>query len=162
MKRATKTTAKTAERVDPYQRVTEAILKQLEAGTVPWHQPWSAYRTAGKGGPVTGPRNAVTGHAYRGINFWLTAAQPYRDPRWLTFKQALDLGGCVRKGEHGTTVVLWKPTRYTVEDAKTGEEKTKQGLYLRTFTVFNVEQCDNLKLPELKQAAPLAPEAPPA
>src|SRR5688500_16199687 len=87
-------------RQDAYERVTEAILAQLAAGVVPWRKTWNSYRTEGRNGVITsGPRNAISGRPYRGINALLLAMQPYQDPRWLTFNQARAAGGSVRKGE---------------------------------------------------------------
>ncbi len=92
------------------------------------------------------PRNAVTGRSYRGINVPLLLCAPYSDQRYLTFKQALDAGGSVRKGEHGQHVTFWQQTSYK-DRAADGTETTKRGLLLKVYTVFNVAQCDGLDLP---------------
>lgn len=83
--------------LDIYQIVTDRITAQLEAGTVPWRKPWGTYGAS---------RNAITNKPYRGINVFLLAGCSFNDPRWLSFKQAQDLGGSVRKGEKGTPVVF--------------------------------------------------------
>jgi N-terminal domain of anti-restriction factor ArdC len=88
---------------DIYQDVTARILAELEAGAAPWVKPWSA--TPGRNTPC----NAVTNRPYSGCNvvlLWMAANAGYRTPRYLTFKQAQELGGNVRKGEHGQTVYL--------------------------------------------------------
>jgi len=85
--------------MDVYQAITKRIMERLEAGTIPWHQPW-----AGGGAP----RNLVSKKQYRGINVWLLAAQKYTSSFWLTYRQAQELGGGVRKGEKGTPIVLWR------------------------------------------------------
>jgi hypothetical protein len=85
---------------DLYAEVSARIIAELEAGAAPWIKPWSA--TAGKNVPC----NAVTNRPYSGSNvvlLWMAQAAGYRTPRYLTFKQALELGGNVRKGEHGTS-----------------------------------------------------------
>ena len=79
-----------------YQIVTEQILKQLESGVAPWHRPWRTET----------PRNLVSKRDYRGINVFLLASLGYGSPYWLTFKQATELGGHVRRGEHGSKVVF--------------------------------------------------------
>ncbi len=124
---------------DPYKLVTDKILAMLDQGRIPWHRPWE------EGGWGQTPRNAVSNRPYRGVNVLLLQGL-YRDPRWLTFKQALDLGGAVRKGEKGQTVLLWKPMRWVKEaDDRDGGEVV-HGVLARAWTVFNVEQTDGLKL----------------
>jgi len=68
-----------------YDQITERIVELLQKGTVPWHKPWKA-----QGGL---PRNLVTKKLYRGINVFLLHAMHYESPFWLTFRQALELGG---------------------------------------------------------------------
>ena len=81
-----------------YEIVTEEIIKQLEGGTAPWHKPWHCEEH----------RNLVSKKAYRGINVFLLSTRPFPSPWWLTFRQAKELGGSVRKGQRGTMVVFWK------------------------------------------------------
>src|ERR1035441_4252121 len=90
-----------------YSIVTEQILKQLESGVAPWHRPWTAQV----------PKNLVSGRGYRGINVFLLASNGYGSPYWLTYKQATERGGHVRKGEHGTKIVFWKIGTRETEDA---------------------------------------------
>jgi antirestriction protein ArdC len=116
-----------------YEQITERIVTLLTQGTVPWHKPWKAR---------TGlPRNLVSQKPYRGINVFLLLAMSYESPFWLTFRQALQLGGTVRKGEKACLVVFWKQT--TFEDKKSGEQQKKR--MLRFYHVFNVAQCDGLE-----------------
>ena len=125
---------------DLYQEVTDRIIKSLEDGTPPWLPPW-------EGGELTLPENVTSGHRYRGINILLlhlTAMdRGYSTSRWLTFKQALDNGAHVRKGESGTPVVFFKPLEIA-EKANTPDATTKVIPLLRNFTVFNVDQVDGL------------------
>jgi antirestriction protein ArdC len=116
-----------------YERITERIVGLLEQGTVPWHKPWQV---------TTGlPRNLVTRKPYRGINPFLLMAMSYDSPNWLTFRQAIQLGGSVKKGEKACPVVFWK--HLDVTDKESGEvEKIP---LLRMYYVFNVAQCDGLK-----------------
>ena len=82
---------------DIYQSVTDAILAQLEAGCAPWVKPWKD----GNATTTKLPNNATTGKAYSGINIpllWI-AGSKYGSQSWLTFKQAVALGGSVMKGE---------------------------------------------------------------
>jgi antirestriction protein ArdC len=125
----------------PYQLVTDQILEALKAGVVPWRKPW--HETAP-------PCNAVTGRPYHGINFFLLSLSRFQDHRWLTYRQARESGGHVRTGEKATLVVFWKKWEVDSPDAATGELK-KQGIpLLRHFSVFNVQQCDELALPPLE------------
>ena len=114
---------------DVYQMVTDKILAMLDEGVVPWHKPWT----------TTGPINAVSGKAYRGINVWLLGMAPYSDTRWITFKNAKALGGSVKTGEKGTMVVFWN---WIKKNEGTPEETSVA--FLKYYTVFNVEQCENL------------------
>lgn len=117
--------------------ITEQIITRLEAGTIPWRKPWTPL--AGNGSP----RNLVSGKPYRGINVLLLACQPFASPYWLTFKQAQDKGGTIRKGEKGTAVVFWNWVE--VEDSETGAEKNIP--FMRHYTVFNLEQTEGIEGP---------------
>ncbi len=133
-----------AARPDPYAEVTARIIAALERGTVPWRHPWRA----------RGLRNAVSTRPYRGINLLmlsLTSMEAgYDDARWLTYRQAEQLGGNVRRGEHGTRVVLWKWLgRDEDGDTDSADEERRPAFPLmRLYTVFNVAQCEGLSLPE--------------
>lgn len=138
--------------------VAEEMIRHIEAGTAPWQKPWRA------GVLGQGPHNPVSGKPYQGINrLWLDM-QGREDPRWLTYNQALNLGGQVRKGERGTSIEYWKWTeRQAVHDNAgrpvldaDGKQRYQevrlsrpQVFYAR---VFNAEQVDGLevyKAPEL-------------
>lgn len=123
---------------DLYDEVTHRILNELERGALPWVKPWSA--TSGK----NVPQNAVTQRPYSGCNvilLWLTRDRGWTTPRFLTFKQAQEAGGYVRKGEHGTKVYLVKHL-HVKDDER--EETTRLVPMLREYTVFNVDQCEAL------------------
>jgi hypothetical protein len=127
---------------DLYQEVTDKIISALEAGTAPWVRPWQS--AAGNGGM---PYNVVSGKGYRGINVPLLFAPSYAASGWLTFKQALDVGANVRKGEKGSMIVFYKPFTVTDRNAApgpNGERKEKTIPLLRAFHVFNVAQVENL------------------
>jgi antirestriction protein ArdC len=116
-----------------YEQVTDRIIDLLEKGTVPWRKPWTVH---------TGlPRNLITKKPYRGINTFLLHAMKYESPFWLTYRQAVELGGHVRKGEKSCPVVFWK--RLEFENAETGEKERIP--LLRFYYVFNVAQCEGLK-----------------
>ncbi len=148
-----------ADRASLYDDITNKIIAELEAGRVPWVQPWG---TAAAKAPLAMPANAATGRAYSGINvliLWGAVIEHgFPVQSWLTFRQALSLGGHVRKGERGTTVVY--ADRFIPDDEKkraqeTGEEA--QAIpFLKRFTVFNVAQCEDL--PDGLAVAPRAPE----
>jgi antirestriction protein ArdC len=126
-------------RRDLYADVSARILAELERGAAPWVRPWSA--TAGQ----NMPQNAVTNRAYSGCNvilLWLARDRGWATPRFLTYKQASELGGHVRKGEHGTKVYFVKQLQ--VKDRESEEAETRLVPMLREYTVFNVDQCENL------------------
>jgi antirestriction protein ArdC len=124
--------------------INDRILAKLDEGVVPWRKPWN--------GPASAPRS-VDGRTYSGINAFFLACLGYADPRFLTFKKALELGGRVRRGEKGYPVVFWKQLSVTQTDEETGEERTKRIPMLRYFTVFNVAQCDGINVPALPPVA---------
>jgi antirestriction protein ArdC len=78
---------------------------------------------------------------------FLLASNGYGSPYWLTYKQATERGGYVRKGEHGTRIVFWKIGTRETEDAD-GDTIERKSILLRYYTVFNVEQCDGIPVPE--------------
>ena len=126
--------------------VTARIISELEAGRFPWVQPWAS----SKGTPLGLPQNASTGRTYSGVNIlllWSAAIEQGRpSQRWLTFKQALAMGGAVRKGEKGTMVVYadtFVPKAEQEKAAGSGEEARRVG-FLKRFTVFHRDQCDGL------------------
>lgn len=143
------------ERKSVYELVTDRIIEQVEKGVAPWRKPWrSGVSVTFNGKPVNGPINAKTGKAYRGINVILLGMSEFSDPRWLTYRQAQDLGGSVKKGEKGSIVVFWKwvevkASEAVEEDEDNKPQPTSQGRkrvpILRYYIVFNVEQCENLK-----------------
>src|SRR6202048_4668918 len=107
-------TARRAMKRDLYAEGSTRIVAELEAGAAPWVKPWSA--TAG----MNTPCNAVTNRPYSGCNvvlLWMAGASGYRAPRFLTYKQALELGGHVRKGERGTKVYFVKQLQVRDKDS---------------------------------------------
>ena len=143
-------TAVTAPKPNIYQIVTDRIIHSLKAGVIPWEKPWKTPHF--HGGPF--PRNFCTGKPYRGVNVLLLWSSPYSSPFWLTFKQAQELKGTVRKGEKGTQIVFYKQLQNRKSDEKaTGEKQERAPFVLCYYTVFNVEQCDGLTLPQIDQPA---------
>ena len=146
-------------RANLYDEITDKIIAELEAGRVPWVQPWG---TAAAKATLSMPKNASTDRFYSGVNVLLlwgsTIAQGFTGQSWLTFRQALSLGSHVRKGERGTTVVYadrFLPTDEKRRAAETGEEA--QAIpFLKRFTVFNTDQCDELP-DEIATAVPPPP-----
>lgn len=137
-----------------YDEVTSRILAELAEGRLPWVQPWGLAGATGAGLPC----NAASRRAYSGINVLIlwgaVIAGGYPSQGWLTFRQAQDLGGTVRRGEKGTGVVY--ADRFTPESEKaraleTGGE-ARAVPFLKRFTLFNVAQCDGL--PERIEASP--------
>jgi antirestriction protein ArdC len=128
-------------RRDLYHDVTARILAELERGALPWIKPWSA--TAG----ANVPANAVSNRPYSGCNvvlLWLARGRGWPTPRFLTFKQAQEAGGSVRKGEHGTRVYFVKQLRVADKSPEAQEGDQRLVPMLREYTVFNVAQCDGL------------------
>lgn len=145
-----------------YDRVTNRIIRELEGGRLPWAQPW---RTDARQAPCAAiPTNATTGARYNGINILLLwGAQDdkgYASNKWVTFKQALDLGGNVRKGEKSPTFIVKYIDFVPKKERERAEIEGGDAMSvraLRAYPVFNIEQCDGL--PEALYAQPsLLPE----
>jgi len=160
MPRSTLNARPSGEGTNFYDDITNKIIAELQEGRIPWVQPWG---TAAANAQLALPKNASTSRTYSGINvliLWGAVIQHgFSGQSWLTFRQALALGGHVRKGERGTTVVY--ADRFVPDDAKQraaesgGEARAIP--FLKRFTVFNTDQCDDL--PE--EIAILAPPPPP-
>lgn len=131
------------ERLDVHQRVTDIVLEMLEKGVAPWQSPIDLH--------WQWPRNFATRQPYRGINVFLLSAPRFASPWFLTFVQALQLGGNVQKGEKGSLVI--KYGTYAKEDGsgqtQTDEEKSRG--YLKAYTVFNACQIEGITFPEPEQ-----------
>ncbi len=144
------------DRTNLYQEITDKIVAELEAGRVPWVQPWG---TAAAKAPLAMPLNGSTGRKYSGINVLIlwgaVIERGFAGQSWLTFRQALSLGGHVRKGERGTSVVY--ADRFTPEDERRRAEETGDTPgaipFLKRFTVFNTDQCAGLP-DEIASVAP--------
>ena len=108
-------TSSSADRADVYTRITAEIVAAIEAGAGEWRMPWHHDGTA-----ITRPQNVSSGNRYRGVNvlaLWIAAqAHGYADGLWGTYRQWLAIGAQVRKGERGTTVVLWKQAKPAAND----------------------------------------------
>ena len=132
------------ENMDVYTRVTGKILADLEKGVRPWMKPWNAEHAAGS---IIRPLR-FNGIPYAGINvlmLWSEAEDKgYSAPIWMTFRQSMELGGHVLKGEKGTLVVYANTFKKTETDDKTGEEVERDIPFMKGYTVFNVEQIEDL------------------
>ena len=146
-----------------YQRITDQIIAELERGSLPWHKPWNAQHL---GDRVLAPLRH-SGERYRGINIislWIAATTfGYASPYWMTYRQACELGGQVRKGEKGSPVVFASKLVKRDADAPVdadAESGIREIPFLRGYTVFNAAQIDGL--PErFTMIAPLMPLDPP-
>ena len=153
-------TAKTAApKIDPAQAITEEIIALIEAGTVPWQQPWFS----------TGAPRRHEGTSYKEINAFLLGLRAgvsgYGSPYWMTFRQAKALGACVRKGETSSLVVYYgtakakgaedgdaNPAGGRSQSGEAGGEAGAEGggteggayRFLKSYRVFNADQIDGL------------------
>src|SRR6202167_3094625 len=115
-----------------YEIVTEQIIKQLESGNVPWRKPWN----------TAAPCNLISQKEYRGINTFMLSASGFPSRYWLTYAQAVKLGGNVKKGEHGSIVVFWNIGKEKL-NPKTG--KLSKPFLLRYYRVFNLAQTEGIQ-----------------
>ena len=142
-----------SQKVDIYARVTDQIVATLEAGARPWCQPWKSNT-----GTLSRPLR-LNGIPYRGINvllLWSEAQEKgYCGNTWMTYKQAQELGANVRKGEHGTMVVYANTMTRTETDDR-GDEVEQSIPFLKAYTVFNIQQIENLPADLAPQKADVA------
>jgi antirestriction protein ArdC len=128
-----------------YEIITNQVLAELQKGDVPWRKPWHSLP----------PANLITKKPYRGINVFLLGFAGYGSQFWLTFNQAKQLGGNIRKGQHGTKIIFWKCKTRETESAD-GEIEERKSAFLRYYTVFNLEQTEGLSaLLTLPRAFPI-------
>ena len=123
-----------------FKEITDQIIANLETAKK-WDKPWNAVSEA--------PSNAISGKNYKGINWLILSLSKYSNPQWLTYKQAKELGGNVKKGEKGTQIIYFK---MLLKEDKDGNE-TKFPM-TKTYSVFNIEQCENLKTDKIKNYDP--------
>jgi antirestriction protein ArdC len=130
-------------KIDLYQQVTDRIIEALESGNLlPWQKTYSTDFQAAMA------YNFVSKKNYRGVNpllLWLRQEEKgFEHNAWLSYKQAANLGGQVKKGEKGTSVFYFSV--FEKENEKT--KLTEKIPFLKYYTVFNVSQCDGLEMPE--------------
>ena len=120
-----------------YEVINNRIMELLQQGTVPWRKTWNAQSNY--------PKNIVSKKDYRGVNVFMLACMPFSSPYWLTFKQAQDKGGNVKKGEKSTPVIFWK---WLDKNDSDNETSTNGKIpMLRYYSVFNIEQTEGIEAP---------------
>jgi antirestriction protein ArdC len=125
---------------DIYEQVTNRIIAQLEQGVVPWKSPYFS--------KVGFPRNFSTGKKYQGINVFLLASLRFTSPYFLTYIQAKELGGNVRKGEHGSFVIKYGTYTKEIEGSSQPEQSEEHRKYLKAYTVFHASQIEGITFPQ--------------
>lgn len=120
-----------------YEKFAEAIVSATLASNAAWTKPWKVRQAFGL------PRNALTGRDYRGCNVLMLLSRNFASREWLTYKQAAEMGGHVRKGQKGTPIFFF--SMIEKKNKEEDEDDRNDGIpFLRCFTVFNVEQIDGL------------------
>ena len=132
---------------DIHQAITDQILAAMETARATGRRLWDSQPSL--------PMNLATGKPYSGINIlilWSAGlSHAYTSPFWLTYKQAADMGGQVKKGEHGTRCVFYKPWESTETNRDTGETETVKGAVIKSFVAFNLDQIDGIKAPATEE-----------
>lgn len=124
-----------------YEKFAEAIVSATLASDAAWTKPWKVGQAFGL------PRNALTGRDYRGCNILLLLSRHFASREWLTYKQAAEMGGHVRKGQKGTPIFF-----FSLVEKKDEDQDQDEIPVFRSFTVFNVEQIDGLDKTKLAGA----------
>lgn len=155
MAKATRTYKSKTAKTDIYQEVTDRIIEVMEKGQLPWLKPWE---NSGKGDAVIQlPYNGISGKNYSGVNTLLLFVRSmeagFSSNAWLTYKQAQDLGGNIIKGEKGTMVTYWG--KFTVSEEVNGEDTAKNIPFVKKYTVFNLEQCENISTEKFQELKPM-------
>ncbi|MBY7933102.1 ArdC family protein [Vibrio furnissii] len=140
-----------ATKSDFYETVTNSIISALEAGVKPWSCPWETNIEAGISGL---PYNLKSQNTYNGINvllLWASATENrFSSPAWLSYKQAQEMGGQVRKGEKSTQIVFYK-------QVKKEDEQGKEEIIpiMKTYAIFNLDQIDGIESPVIVEPKPI-------
>lgn len=135
----------TPDRANLYQDITDRIISDLEAGRVPWVQPWGSANAA-----IGMPHNAISNRRYSGINvltLWhAVVSRGFSSHAFLTFRQATAQGGTVRRGERGVGIIYTHRFVPHAERQRADTEGRAAGgiPFLKHFTVFSVDQCEGL------------------
>ena len=118
-----------------YNQVTDALIKQLESGIIPWQKPWTH-------GSFMGCVSHSNGRAYSLLNQWLLNG---RAGEWLTYNQVQAEGGRIKKGEKASMVVFWAFIDKIETNAETGEQKVV-GKYpiLKGYNVWHIDQTEGI------------------
>ncbi|HEY60496.1 MAG TPA: DUF1738 domain-containing protein [Anaerolineae bacterium] len=130
-------------KTDVYQTVTNNILAAMENGIIPWRKP---FKTSFSQVPI----NFSTGKSYRGVNVFLLnlACLQFGYPKnaWLTFRQAKQMGGYVKKGQSSETILFWKSTLINEKNlSQEDESESIKKVYIaRSYNVFNIDQCEGI------------------
>jgi antirestriction protein ArdC len=124
-----------------YEMISERIMEMLQQDIVPWKKSWNAQTNY--------PKNLISKKPYKGVNVFMLACQQYDSPWWLTYKQATDLGGHVKRGMKSTPVIFWKwLDRIGVADADSENHSNGKIPLLRFYQVFHVSQTEGITIPE--------------
>ena len=127
--------------VDIFSKITDRIIELLEAGVVPWRQPWSGAL----------PTNLASMKAYRGINFLLLGCLGFESNYWITYKQAQKLGGGIKAGEKSPAFVVYTDNWITKKKLPDGTEEEEVRRFLKYTPVFNFSQCHGIEAPEQEE-----------
>lgn len=132
-------------RISLYDEVTARVIAEMEQGIIPWVKPWKS-----SGVSLGLPRSAATRKAYSGINILIlwdaVMTRGFTAQEWLTYRQALSLGGHVKPGERGTTACYadsFIPKAERERSREQGDDPNRIP-FLKRFTLFNIEQCEGL------------------
>ncbi len=141
------TTNKKNKKLDTYQRITDFVIGQLEQGNVIWQQGWNELGL---------PKNIITGRHYSGWNIFflnfITKYYQYKTPYFITYKQAMDAGGIIRRGQKGYPVVWWATVENKANMPEEGNEETPSTYRIpKTHIVFNIDQAYGIDFPKVKE-----------
>ena len=103
--------------------VTNEIIEGIQNENLTWEQVWN---------PKNAAKNYASNRPYLGFNAlwlaWVTISKKFNHPYFLTFKQAKQLGGNVKKDQKGTKVVFWKDLNLSKGKAETKLAMTRMSM----------------------------------
>ena len=128
--------------------ITAEIIAELEKGNAVWKKSFFSLKSHRA-------HNYFSGRPYEGFNQFYLAYKAYKNnyptAQYISFKQANELGGYIRKGEKSIPAIFWKVSNYaTGKKNEVGEEETRKIFTPFMHYVFNIAQAEGIEFKPLE------------